>query len=313
MDKQAAWHELWRGGLFGQFALLVLGVWLNAADSLVTVTVMPSVARQIGGYAYFGWATAVFLIGSIIAGASAGSAVLRLGLRRAMVIAGAAYAAGCAIDASAPEIGSFLIGRLIQGLGAGWIIGLAFVAVGAVFPERLWARVFASITGVWGVATLVGPLVGGLFANAGFWRGAFWFFAIQGVAFCVAAGRLLPPKGPKEAPSPLPWRQLLMVAAGIMAIAAAGVIASPPLAIGLTVAGLALLVWMLRINAKAPTPMLPRQSENLGSAAGAGYLTIFLLQGGSIVWGVYGAAFVQSLYGTDPLGSVDKMPDPQSG
>ncbi len=52
-----------------------------------------------------------------------------------------------------------------------------------MFPESLWPRVYGAIAGVWGAATLLGPLCGGLFAEAGFWRGAFWFFVVQAVIF----------------------------------------------------------------------------------------------------------------------------------
>jgi MFS family permease len=50
----------------------MLGVWLNAADSLVTATIMPSVGADLGGYAYFSWATAGYFVGAILAGASSG-------------------------------------------------------------------------------------------------------------------------------------------------------------------------------------------------------------------------------------------------
>jgi MFS family permease len=55
-----------------RFALLCLGIWLNAADTLVTATIMPSVAKEIGGYQYFGWSVAAYLTGSIVAGACSG-------------------------------------------------------------------------------------------------------------------------------------------------------------------------------------------------------------------------------------------------
>ena len=303
MTEPAGWRELLRGGLYAPFALLILGVWLNAADTLVTATVMPSVARQIGGYAYFGWATAVFLLGAITAGASSGVLGARIGLRAAMTGAGLIYAVGCAASALSPDIGLFLVARLAQGLGAGWIVGLVFVAVGSVFPPAQWARAMAATTSVWGAATLLGPLLGGLFAAAGpaGWRGVFWFFAVQGVVFSGAAWRLLPPAPPKDAQTDLPWRQLLILAIGVMSVASAGLVHAPPIAIGLTFSGLALLILMIRMDAAAPVAMLPRSTRHLGSAAGAGYLTIFLLEGATAGWGVYGAALVQALYGVNPL------------
>jgi MFS family permease len=302
MSDAAAWKELLRGGLFAKFALLLLGVWLNAADALVTVTVMPSVAKEIGGYAYFGWATAVFLLGAITAGASSGALGRRIGLRAAMTGAGLIYAFGCICSALSPGIAAFLLARLAQGLGAGWIVGLVFVAVGSVFPAGQWARAMAATTSVWGAATLLGPMLGGLFAAAGpdGWRGVFWFFAVQGVAFAVAAWRLLPAAPPRAERDTLPWRQLLILAAGVMALASAGLARGPLFTLALTLIGLVLLALMIRMDAGAPAAMLPRATRNLRCAAGAGYLTIFLLEGGASGWSIYGAAMIQVIYRTNP-------------
>ena len=61
------WADLLADGRLPRFALIMLGVWLNAADSLVTATIMPSVGADLGGYAYFSWATAGYFVGAILA------------------------------------------------------------------------------------------------------------------------------------------------------------------------------------------------------------------------------------------------------
>lgn len=66
------WADLAGEGRLPRLVLLALGIWLNAADTLVAATIMPSVGRDLGGHAWFGWATAGFLLGAIVAGASAG-------------------------------------------------------------------------------------------------------------------------------------------------------------------------------------------------------------------------------------------------
>ncbi len=301
---ESNWGELLKGVYFPRFALLCLGVWLNAADSLVTATIMPSVARQLGGYAYFGWAVAVYTLGAIVAGASSGRLSARLGLRTAMAIAGLTYSVGCLASGLAPGITTFLIGRLVQGIGAGWIVGLVYVAVGLVFPERLWARVFASTTSVWGVATVLGPLVGGLFAQAGHWRGAFWFFAVQGLAFSAAAAVLLSAKAPEsqgEEGAGLALPQLSLLATGVILIATAGLIDSPAGSVALVVAGLGVLAFMIRLDAGQAVRLLPRDARRLTSAAGAGYAVIFCMAAGTIMLGVYGAAILQAVNGVGPL------------
>jgi MFS family permease len=85
--------------LAARAALVVLGVWLNAADTLVTATLMPSVARDFHAFSGFGLAVAGYLTGAIVAGASAGRLSERLGLRPSMALAGLAYGAGCLMSA----------------------------------------------------------------------------------------------------------------------------------------------------------------------------------------------------------------------
>jgi MFS family permease len=108
--EPAGWRALVIDGRLPRFALICVGMWLTAADTLMTATIMPSVAADIGGYAWFGWAVAVFMLGSILAGATSGRLAARIGLRPAMALAGGAYAVGCVLSAIAPSIVFFLCG-----------------------------------------------------------------------------------------------------------------------------------------------------------------------------------------------------------
>ncbi|MEN6542251.1 MFS transporter [Parvibaculum sp.] len=299
--RATGWKEVLGGGRLPRFALLCLGIWLNAADALMTSTIMPSVARDIGGYAYFGWAIAAFMLGSVIAGTSAGQFSLRFGVRRAMVVAALAYSAGCVISAASPEIASFLIGRLLQGIGAGWIVGLCYVAVGTMFPEHMLARVLAAVSGVWGIATLLSPLIGGLFAEGSLWRWPFWLFALQGVAFALAAMKLLDGGGVARIRHSLPLRQLAVLTVGILCIAAAGLVPDVMRAVLLGISGLAVLIFFVWLDGRSPVPLLPRQTGMPSSIPAAAYTMIFMLSAGTISFGVYGAAIMQVLQGSSPL------------
>ncbi len=283
------------------FALLCLGVWLNAADTLVTATIMPSVARDIGGYAFFAWGAAGYMLGAIIAGASAGRLSERFGVRGALAVSAGVYALGCVVSALAPSIAVFLTGRLVQGFGAGWIVGLCYVAIRSQFAEALWARVFAAIASVWGAATLLGPLVGGLFAGAGLWRWAFWMFAAQAAAFGIAAPLALKPLARREAGPGLALPQLALLGLAIALIAAAGVVARPGLSVALVACGLALLAAMLRVDRGARVRLLPREASDLRTTAGCGYAMSFCLFAATIGFSVYGPALLQAIHGLSPL------------
>ncbi len=282
-----------------RLVLLCVGVWLNAADALVTATIMPSVARDIGGYAVFAWGVAGFMLGAVVATASAGRLSERLGLRIGMACAAAVYVLGCAMSALAPNIFAFLVGRLIQGVGAGWIVGLCYVAVRVSFPAALWAKVFAAIAGVWGVATVLGPLVGGLFASH--WRLAFWAFAAQAAVFGVVAPLGLKRDAPRQNAGGLAMAQLAALAASTLLIAVAGVLARPFASMALVLAGLALLALMLRLDGRARVQLLPRAASDLRTATGMGYAMIFCLFAASIVFGVFGPALLQAIDGLSPL------------
>jgi len=299
--SDTGWKNLLAEGRLPRFALICLGVWLNAADALVTATIMPSVGADLGGYAYFSWAVAGFLAGAIVAGASAGRVAEVVGLRMATVIGGLAFAVGCVLSAVAPDIGVFLAGRVLQGIGSGWISGFSMVAVALLFPARHLARVFASISGVWGVATVLGPLVGGAFAEAGDWRGVFWLFAVQALLFAAATPWLLKGTDPPAEGAGIPWKQLGVLGVGAGAIALSDVNGSPWISAGLLVAGLATLAWVLGIDDRARVRLMPRGSGDLRGPVGAAYAAMFALMAASMGLTVYGPAILQTLAGLSPL------------
>src|SRR5215469_15787794 len=118
----AGWTDFFAEGRSARLAVICLGVWLNAADALVTSTIMPTIARELGDFVYFSWATAAYMAGAILSGATAARLSARVGLREAMVAAGLVTAAGCVASAAAPDMIALVAGRAVQGLGAGWIV-----------------------------------------------------------------------------------------------------------------------------------------------------------------------------------------------
>jgi MFS family permease len=301
--RQEGWQELVSAGRLPRFALVCVGTWLTAAETLMTATVMPSVARDIGGYAWFGWVVAIYMIGAIVAGATAGVLAQRIGLRRALMFGAMVYTLGCAASAAAPVIGLFLAGRLLQGIGGGWVVGLSYVAVNSLFPQTLWSRVLSAMAGVWGAATLVSPLIGGLFAQAGFWRGAFWLFALQGLGFIAASHQLIAQDDAPARAGPVKGlaAPLAVLSAGIIAIATAGQTSIPAVSAVLGVGGCGLVALFLRLNARSAAPLLPRSAANPISGVGAGLLMIFALQAACIPMDAYGPAILQALHGASPV------------
>jgi len=298
--QTTGWADFFAEGRGARLALICLGVWLNAADSLVTSTIMPSVGRDLGGYAYFSWATAAYMVGAILSGATAARLSARFGLRRAMVAAGLLTAVGCAVSALAPGMIALVAGRAVQGIGSGWIVGACYAAIGAMFPERHLARIFGAMTGVWGVATVLGPLVGGAFAEGGHWRALFWAFAAQCLVFVVAAIWLLPEDAPPAAQR-TPWRQLGLVLLGVGLIGAADLTHSVALAAALCIASVAVFTAAVRVRSSGGGGLFPQAAGDLSTVIGSAYLSYFALTAAAMGFGVYAPALLQRLYGLSPL------------
>ena len=127
--ERSAWRELGDSGRLPQFILLCLGVWLHAADTLVTATMMPAVVEDIGGVAYVNWTISLYQIGSILAGAATGALSRRLGLRLMLIAAAAIYGLGCIANALTPDMAIMLAARFAQGFGGGAMLSISYVAI----------------------------------------------------------------------------------------------------------------------------------------------------------------------------------------
>jgi MFS family permease len=167
-------------------AVLLAGNLLHSRNLLITATLLPNIVADIGGSHLMSWPTTAFVAASIIAATSTAVVSKVVGNRRAFCGGAIIYATGSLLCALAPSIALIIGGRFVQGLGGGILSALAYVLVRSVFAEPLWPRVFGLLASVWSVTVLVGPLIGGVFAGYGYWRGA--FFAVAGLGGLLAIG-----------------------------------------------------------------------------------------------------------------------------
>ena len=302
LEQGGAWQGLRRSGQLGGFLLLCAGVWLHAADSLVMATVTPAVVDEIGGVAYVSWTISLYQIGSIIASAATARLCQRTGTKRVLLVATLLYGVGCAAAAVAPDMATLLGARLAQGIGGGVLVSLSYVAIQQSFAERLWGPLFGIVAAIWGVGSLLGPLIGGVFADFGSWRGAFWFFAAQAGLLGALALVLLPGQpGDANATQKWPVSPLLMLSAATLLVAFAGVAQNVALAALECLTGVGLLAMTARMDRRSQIPMLPGQTLDLRHPVGAGLLTVFALSMAKTGFWAYGPLILKTMFGIDPL------------
>ncbi|WP_176564522.1 MFS transporter [Nocardia brevicatena] len=187
------------------------GVLVGAINIYLVGSLLPSVVADIGGERLYAWSTTIFSVAQV-AGTPAVSRMLSLrGTVGSYLIGFGVFAAGSVVCAVSPVMAMFLIGRGVQGLGAGLLTGLGFAAVYVALPPSLWVRGTALISAMFGVGTIVGPVMVGLFAQFGVWRAAFVVLAVVGVAAAGSAPWVLPKSDDRQAPAPVPVVSLALV------------------------------------------------------------------------------------------------------
>jgi MFS family permease len=301
-DQKSGWRALIAGERLAALVVTVAGVLLYAMNALLMSTVLPSAVFDIGGLELMTWPTAGYLASSMAAATGAALLKQAIGARHAYALAMALFCLGALIAALAPTMLHLIGGRIVQGIGGGLITALAYVMVRSVFPENLWTRMFAILSAVWGIAVFVGPLVGGAFANAGFWRGAFFSVAIAAALLSAMTLIALPALAPgNDRAPPFPALRLALVVLAIVAVSAAGIVPSPVIAVLLIVCALAFLAAMLRLDRSSTAPLLPSDAFSFASIVGAGLWIVLLLSIANDPFPIFGPLFLQRLHGFDPL------------
>jgi MFS family permease len=131
------------------------------------------VAIELDGLSLYGWAFSAFLLASLVGAAAAGELADRYGPGRPGLIGFVAFGGGLMVAGTAPVWPVFLFGRVLQGVGGGALLSLAYVAVARGYPPGLQARMLALLSSAWLIPALVGPVVAGQIADLVSWRAVF--------------------------------------------------------------------------------------------------------------------------------------------
>jgi len=176
---------------------LVLAVTLVAFEALAIATVLPVVSRDLGDLRLYGWVFSAFMLSSLIGIVVAGTLADRVPLGRPMLAGLGLFAAGLVIGGTAPSMEVLVAGRAVQGLGAGVVPAVAYVAISRGYPDGCRPRMFAVLSTAWVIPGLIGPAIAALVAAAVGWR---WVFL--GLLPLVAVAGLLSVVALRAVPRP---------------------------------------------------------------------------------------------------------------
>jgi EmrB/QacA subfamily drug resistance transporter len=156
------------------FAGLLLAMLLASLDQTIVSTALPTIVRDLGGLDQLSWVVTAYLLGATVSMPLWGRASDLYGRKRLFIAAIVVFLAGSALSGAAGSLNQLIGFRALQGLGAGGLMTLAMAIVGEIVSPRERGRYQGYIQMVFVLASVAGPLLGGLFADHASWRWVFY-------------------------------------------------------------------------------------------------------------------------------------------
>ncbi len=155
---------------------VMLGLFLAALDTTIVATALPTIARTLRGLELYAWVAASYSLALTAATPVCGGLADRYGRRPVYLFGIAAFLVGSVLCGTARSMPELVVFRALQGVGGGALLPVAITIVGDLYSLEERARVQGLFSGVWGVASVVGPLLGGLLVDRWSWR---WIFYVN--------------------------------------------------------------------------------------------------------------------------------------
>ena len=246
----------------------MLGMLIAAMESTVISTAMPTVIGDLRGIHLYSWVFSAYLLTSTTTVPIYGKLADLFGRRRIFLIAAGIFLIGSMLSGAAHSMPQLIAFRALQGLGAGGVLPITLTIVGDLYTSGERARVQGLFTGMWGIASLSGPILGAVLTEQLSWRWVFYVNLPFGLlAMLLVGGFLREPKGAggggEGQKARIDYGGLVLLTGAVVALLwlllrlGTGLsLFSPPI-LALLLLTVALIALFLRQEQRAPEPLLP--------------------------------------------------------
>ena len=283
------------------YASLLVVMFLSAMDQTIVGTALPTIVGDLGGAAHMAWVLTAYTLAITVAMPVYGKLGDLVGRKNLFLVAIALFLIGSALCGTADTMTQLIIYRFIQGLGGGGLMISSQAITGDLIPPRVRGTYMAPMGAMFGIASILGPIIGGWLTASVSWRWTFWINLPLGVLAFVAIAIVLRLPSHRLT-SPIDWWGLAFMDAGAVAIVLMATWGgnqyawTSPVIIGLGTAGLICWGLFAYVETRAADPILPwsiltNRTFIVSTAVG------MLAMGGMIGVMSYLPTYLQMVYG----------------
>jgi EmrB/QacA subfamily drug resistance transporter len=269
------------------FSALLLVLLLASLDQTIVSTALPTIVGDLGGLDHLSWVVTAYLLTATVSGPLYGKLGDLFGRKLVLQVAIVIFLVGSALCGLSQSMGQLIGFRALQGLGAGGLIVVTLAVVGDIIPPRERGRYQGYFGAVFGVSTIIGPLLGGFFVDNLSWRWIFYVnLPIGIVALAVIATAF-------HAPTELRRHAMDYLGAALLAADLTAIVLftslggttwawGSPQIVGLIVVSIVLLPAFLFVESRAQEPILPLslfRNRTFATTSAVGFIVGFALFG----------------------------------
>lgn len=256
---------------------------LAAMEVTIVGTAMPTIVGVLQGFQLYSWVVTGYLLAQTITTPIYGKLADLYGRKRTFLIGALIFLTGSMLCGLATSMPFLIAARVVQGLGGGAIMPVTVTLIGDLFPGKERGKAQGMVASVWGIASVLGPLIGVFIVSTLDWR---WIFLINlpvGIAAMAALWfSLYEDVKPNPHGLDVPGAALLAGSVGLLlyGLRLAENALTKPKTLAIIGVGIALLVWFIRHERRAPEPLVPLslfENRSFTVATSTGFLFGFPL------------------------------------